>query len=346
MYGANVGQLGYLRVPATVNQAICGLCIDANIADSRYVFYALMQVRQGLIGQAAGAAQQNLNQNLIRTFRIPVPPIEVQHKIAATLFAYDDLIETNEHRIKLLEEMAQRVYHEWLVDFRYPGHETVLLVDSDLGLIPEGWAVSTLGDVCTRITDGAHQSPATAKAGMPMASVKDMTPRSLELSTCRLISQEDYEMLVRQNCRPRSGDVLVSKDGANFLKDVFPLFEDSVAVLLSSVAILQPSSKISSVLLSLSLREPANKDRLKGFVSGAAIPRVVLKDFKLHKLLLPARHIQRRFAEVCSPMVQQAVMLENCNRSLRATRDLLLPRLISGEIDVSDLDIAMPEAAA
>ena len=242
--------------------------------------------------------------------------------------------------------MAQRIYREWFVDFRYPGHEEVPLVDSPLGPIPEGWAVRTLGDVCMRITDGAHHSPATTETGMPMASVKDMTPRSLDLSTCRLISEEDYEALVRQDCRPRSGDVLVSKDGANFLKHVFPMFEDSVAVLLSSVAVLRPSDEISPVILSLTIREPANKARLKGFVSGAAIPRVVLKDFKLHRLVLPVRQIQEHFDESCGPIMRQAVTLEFINRHLRATRDLLLPRLISGEVDVADLDITMPEAAA
>jgi type I restriction enzyme, S subunit len=217
---------------------------------------------------------------------------------------------------------------------------------SELGPIPDGWAVRSLGDVCTRITDGSHYSPATTQTGMPMASVKDMTPRSLELSKSRLISEEDYEALVRQSCRPRSGDVLVSKDGANFLKHIFPTFEDSVAVLLSSVAVLRPSDAVSPIVLSLTLREPANKAQLKGFVSGAAIPRVVLKDFKRHSMVLPARQIQERFDELSGPMMRQAVTLEDINRRLRATRDLLLPRLIAGEINVTDLDIVVPEVAA
>jgi type I restriction enzyme S subunit len=179
-----------------------------------------------------------------------------------------------------------------------------------------------------------------------MASVKDLTPRSIDLAACRLISEEDYEALVRQDCRPQLGDVLISKDGANFLKHVFPMFEDSTAVLLSSVAVLRPSDAIGPVVLSLTLREPANKDRLRGFVSGAAIPRVVLKDFKLHRLVLPPENIQQQVDGYCGPMMRQAVALEAINRHLRTIRDLLLPRLISGEIDVTDLDIEVPEAAA
>lgn len=133
MYGANVGQLGYLRIASTVNQAICALCVDPLLADSRYVFYALMQERRELVSQAAGAAQQNLNQDLIRNFQIPLPQLPTQQKIAAILAAYDDLIENNNRRIKLLEEMAQRIYREWFVDFRYPGHEVVLNRDGNLG---------------------------------------------------------------------------------------------------------------------------------------------------------------------------------------------------------------------
>jgi type I restriction enzyme, S subunit len=276
-------------------------------------------------------------------FPIRVPPLSTQRKIAAILSAYDDLIENNNRRIQLLEQMAQRIYHEWFVDFRYPGHENIPLVESELGPIPLGWTVASLGQVCVRITDGAHHSPATTEAGMPMASVKDMTPRSLEMSTCRLIAAADYEALVRQDCRPRSRDVLVSKDGANFLKHVFPMFEDSLAVLLSSIAVLRPSAAISPVVLALTLRDPENKAQLKGFVSGAAIPRVVLKDFKRHRLVLPPRDIQELFEASGGMVMRHAVTLENSNRQLCATRDLLLPRLMSGEIDITDRNIAVPE---
>jgi len=317
--------------------------------DPYYLNYLLSgpKLRGWMESVSSGVTLPHLNMADIRSMELPLlPPLPTQRKVAAILSAYDALIENNNRRIKLLEEMAQRMYREWFVDFRYPGHENVPLVDSELGAIPRGWTVSTLGNVCARITDGAHHSPATTETGMPMASVKDMTPRSLELSTCRLISAEDYEALVRQDCRPRSGDVLVSKDGANFLKHVFPMFEDSVAVLLSSIAVLRPSNAISPVVLALTLRDPENKAQLKGFVSGVAIPRVVLKDFKLHRLVLPMRDTQERFEESSGAVMRQAVTLEYLNRRLRAARDLVLPHLISGEIDVTYLDIAMPDVAA
>lgn len=139
MYGANVGQLGILRKPATVNQAICGLVMNEQVANPEFVFYALLQTRKRLIAQAQGAAQQNLNQDAIRNFEIPLPPLKQQKKIASILSAYDVLIENNTRRIKILEEMAQSLYREWFINFRLPGHEKVKMVESPFGKIPKNW---------------------------------------------------------------------------------------------------------------------------------------------------------------------------------------------------------------
>jgi len=158
MYGANVGQLGWLRRPATVNQAVCGMVVDEAMADFRYVFYALLEGRSGLATQAQGAAQQNLNQALIRGFEIPLPPLPTQRKIAAILSAHDDLIENNTRRIAILEKMAQTIYREWFVHFRFPGHEQVAMVDSELGPIPEGWEVKQLEDICDLVVGQSPKS--------------------------------------------------------------------------------------------------------------------------------------------------------------------------------------------
>jgi type I restriction enzyme S subunit len=345
MYGANVGQLGLLGIPATVNQAVCGLCVNPSRAEPRYVFYALLKTRRDLVAQAAGAAQQNLNQELIRQFPIPLPPLATQRKIVAILSAYDDLMETNGRRIQTLEEMAKRIYREWFIDFRYPGHDNVSLVDSDLGPIPQGWEVRSLDEVCSRITDGAHASPPSTEVGMPMASVKDMTHLSLNIRGCRMISPEDYSTLCRQGCQPLAGDVLVSKDGAKYLDKVIPVYTCETVVLLSSIALLRPNRAITSDVLTAALKDANTKQRLKGHVSGAAIPRVVLKDFKIFRIVLPPVELQRRFDETGGTMRRAAATMENINRTLRATRDFLLPRVFSGEVAVDALDIDVRHAA-
>jgi type I restriction enzyme S subunit len=276
---------------------------------------------------------------------VPIPRLKIQNKISVVLSAYDDLIEKNDYRIKLLDEMAQRIDREWFVDFHYPGHEDVPLVESELGLIPTGWEVAALSTVCKRITDGAHASPATTSVGKPMASVKDMTPRRLALDKCRNISTEDYELLVRWDCQPLVNDVLVAKDGS-YLKHVFVVRESEDVAILSSIALLRPNDSIQPDVLALCLQRPETKERLKGFVSGAAIPRIVIKDFRTFPIVRPPDALQRGLVEQVEPLLLMALKLDEVTMNLRASRNLLLRGLISGEVDVTDLDIAMPEVAA
>ena len=189
MYGANVGQLGWLRVPATVNQAICGLVLDDQRADWRFVFYELLQHRVDLTVQAHGAAQQNLNQDLIRQFSIRLPPLPQQRRIAGILSAYDDLIENNQRRIQILETMARALYREWFVEFRFPGHEKIPRVASPLGDIPQGWEARTLGQIAREIrTDVARrlskmQRPETAVAEYPWTTAQLRCPTTSTTSS-------------------------------------------------------------------------------------------------------------------------------------------------------------------
>ncbi len=298
-------------------------------------------------GYITGAAQPKLSQANLRRIQIRVPGLPIQRKIAAILSAYDDLIENNLRRIKILEEMAQNLYREWFVKFRYPGHENVRFVDSPLGRIPERWEASVLGQVCSGITDGAHSSPRSVDRGKPMASVKDLTPYGITFETCRHISAADFERLVRMGCQPTAGDVLIAKDGASALDTVCLLDETPRVVLLSSVAILRPDiEKVLPCILHRHLAEEATRTNMKrAFVTGAAIPRVILKDFARAGIVVPPIRLQEYYSDRERAVAAEVRVLTAVNNVLRRTRDLLLPRLISGELDVSTLDIAIPEGA-
>lgn len=113
--------------------------------------------------------------------------------------------------------------------FRFPGHEKVRMVESEMGVVPEGWEVKKLEDVCLRITDGSHWSPTTVNEGYPMASVKDMNEWGFEISQCRKIAKEDYEELIRNDCKPLKGDVLIAKDG--MLKELFHIIQNKWKIL-------------------------------------------------------------------------------------------------------------------
>jgi type I restriction enzyme, S subunit len=280
--------------------------------------------------------RQRADVNVVKEISVPSPPLLTQRKIAAILSAYDDLIENNTQRIQILEEMAQTLYRHWFVDYKFPGHEDVQIVDSALSAKPKGWDIVTLETVCDLVTDGAHRSPLTINGnGFPMASVKDMTPWEININTCRTISEDDYHNLVKANCKPLVGDVLIAKDGS-YLKYIFVNQTEQDLVLLSSIAILRPNFLIQPHILSLYLKTPHVKARMSGYVSGVAIPRIVLKDFRQFPIVLPPKNIQDEFGYMVTPLFDLIYVLLKKNSILKAARDQLLPKLISGELDVSD----------
>jgi hypothetical protein len=211
-----------IRIPslaagALLNQNAVIIYPDERIY-KKYLYYLLKDNRfkDYIVGCAQGAASQaSITLEAIRNFTFTLPPLPTQRKIAAILSAYDDLIENNTRRIQILEEIAQAIYRHWFVDYQFPGYEDVQIVDSALSAKPKGWDIVTLETVCDLVTDGAHRSPLTINGnGFPMASVKDMTPWEININTCRTISEDDYHNLVKANCKPLVGDVLIAKDGS------------------------------------------------------------------------------------------------------------------------------------
>lgn len=301
-----------------------------------YVYYFLKTL--DLKQYNSGAGVPTLNRNHLDTLEIAIHDFQSQRKIASILSAYDDLIENNLRRIKILEEMAQALYREWFVKFRFPGHEKIRVVDSQLGKIPEGWEVVPLEDVCSRITDGAHRSPKTVDIGYPMASVKDMHDWGINVDTCRKISEEEFKNLVHNDCKMLKNDVLIAKDGS-YLKHCFVVEKDIDVSLLSSIAMLRPNERIRPHVLAMTLKDSNIKTRMKGYVSGAALPRIILKEFREFEIVLPPFDLQKEWAGYAEPMIELCLRLIKKNTTLRRTRDLLLPKLISGKLDVSDLDI-------
>ena len=180
------------------------------------------------------------------------------------------------------------------------------------------WPIITLGEVCLKITDGAHNSPKSVAVGKPMASVKDLTRFGVDLSEARHISQQDYETLVRQGCRPEVGDVLIAKDGNSALDTVCNIKRPLDAVLLSSVAILRPDQNVvDSDFLKFFLSSKETIDYLKSnFISGAAIPRIVLKDFKKAKIKLPPLETQKDISAILNSVDDKIELNRQINQTL------------------------------
>ena len=191
------------------------------------------------------------------------------------------------------------------------------------------WITTTLDEVCSLVTDGAHNSPRSVERGYYMASVKDFTEYGFDFSKCRKISKEDYEKLRRQGCVPQKEDVLVGKDGARYFEDIIIYRQDEQPALLSSIAILRVNrKKITPEFLYYTLKTPAiKKDVRDNYGSGSAIPRIVLKDFKRMPFSYPNIDEQQKITAVCSAIDEKIQVNNVINKNLLQQLHVLYLRL-------------------
>ncbi len=267
-------------------------------------------------GFNTGSAVPTLNRNHIHELEIKIPSLPEQKAIASVLSSLDDKIDLLHRQNKTLEAMAETLFRQWFIEGA-----------------KEDWEEVTLADVCTRITDGSHSSPASVEEGYPMASVKDMYDWSINQATCRKISKEDYEALVQADCKALQGDILIAKDGS-YLKHVFLLEESLDVVLLSSIAMLRPNGRYNPMLLTLFLKLDSTHESMQNIVTGAVIPRIVLKDFRKFPIQLPPKDLQDKAVEVIKPIFEKCWENNRQIQTLENLRDTLLPKLMSGEVIV------------
>ena len=323
MYGANVGQLGWLRKPATVNQAICGLVVDEQKADWRFVFYSLLLNRGDLTIQAQGAAQQNLNQDLIRQFCIELPPVPIQRRIAGILSAYDELIENSQRHIKILESMARALYREWFVHFRFPGHESVPRVPSPLGEIPQGWEVKRLEDVAALTMGLSPKGDSYNEDGEGIPLVNG----PVEFGE-RFTKQVKWTTAPTKLCK--DGDLVVCVRGSTTGKFVKSDGEYCLGRGVCGIS--------STYQCFVDLLFENELPSLLSQTGGSTFPSWTGPQLKSHPVVSPTPEVLLRFEALVKPMSARVLECSRKVDNLRRTRDLLLPRLLSGQVDVE----AMP----
>jgi type I restriction enzyme S subunit len=350
MYGANVGQLGWLRRAATVNQAICGLVVDDKKADWRFVFYSLLQNRGDLTVQAQGAAQQNLNQDLIRKFAVPLPPLQVQRQIAGILSAYDELIENSQRRIRILESMARALYREWFVDFRFPdfakassgspGHEKTKIVASPVGPIPQGWEVTTLRAVTTKIGSGATPrggKDAYKTEGIHLIRSLNVYDYSFEFEDLAFIDEQQAAEL--DNVTVEENDILLNITGASVARCALVLSYLLPARVNQHVAIIRADPvKVSPFYVLDAINSDQRKQQLLALAQGGATREALTKDTVSNfEIVLPPRPLMKHYDAIARGIHKQREVMLRQIQILRRTRDLLLPRLLSGGLSARNL---------
>lgn len=282
-------------------------------------------------------------------------PKQEQRRIASFLSAYDDLIENNTRRIAILEEMARRIYEEWFVRFRFPGHENVRMVESELGLVPEGWKHYPLGTLLEHhIGGGWGQEEASEEFSVPAyvirgTDIPDVRGGSLGRAPLRFHTPSNF-----RSRKLRAKDIVFEVSGGSKDQPVGRTVMVPAALLsrMQEPAICASfcrlvradASQILPELLHLHFeRIYANREIMQYQTQSTGISNFKFTVFLEKEMILkPTAEVQGRFADVLLPMLGLVERLGIKNANLRTTRDLLLPKLISGELDAS----AMPEAEA
>ena len=296
----------------------------ANIADDTYLLACLNNA--DIKPFVTGAAQPKLSQGNLRLIEIPLPPLPIQQRIAGILSAYDELIENSQRRIKLLEAMARALYREWFVHFRFPGHENHPRIPSPLGEIPQGWEVKKLKDVC-RLTMG--QSPKSEfynEAGDGVAFHQGVTDFGDRFPSDRLFCTADGRIA-------EAGDILFSVRA--------PVGRMNIAnkkILLGRGLSAIRHNQGCQAFLWEQLKNRFTEVDMMG--NGSIFASVTKDDMQGIELLCPSPPLIEVVTKHFDPVHSEIAALGQQIQTLRSTRDLLLPRLLSGQIDVKTIPYA------
>ncbi len=301
---ANIAETAILKIQACFPDSVIGFIPHEKISDVRFVKYLFDAIlKKKFESYSKGSTQDNLSQEKILSLKFFVPAFEVQQKIGDILSAYDDLIENNRRRIQLLEESARMLYKEWFVRLRFPGHEHVKVVDG----VPEGWETVFLGDVL--LLQRGFDLPAQQRK-------KGKYPVCASNGICGY--HNEYKVTGPGVVTGRSGSLgLVSLVAENF----WPL---------NTVLWVKEYKKTTPYHANFLLESLS----LARFNGGAAVPTLNRNDVHALKILFPPNWMIKEFSKVAQSFFLQQISLKRQNHKLAQARDLLLPKLMSGEVTV------------
>jgi type I restriction enzyme S subunit len=327
---ANIAESAILGVRGCFPDSVVGFIPDPTKADVRFVKYYMDTLKLQMQSISRGTTQDNLSVDKLLTFDFLTPPIPVQQRIAGILSAYDELIENSQRRIKILEAMARGLYREWFVHFRFPGHENHPRVALALGEIPQGWKVRKIGELIQFKSGFAFKSGTfTADGEHRLVTIKNVQDGSFNPeSDSRMDALPER---LPPYCVLEDGDILLSLTGN--VGRVCLVF-DGPFLLNQRVAKLVPVSAPDRALTYCMFRDPEMRTRLELLSNGVAQQNLSPVLASQMEFVCPPRHLLLQFSSLAEPILNSVVGLHTKIQNLRRTRDLLLPRLLSGQINV------------
>ena len=302
---ANIADTGILAIPACFPDSVLGFRAYDDISDVRFVKYCFDILQKDCKQISQGTAQDNLSWEKLSTIKFPCPPIEVQRKIADVLSAYDDLIENNRKQIKLLEESAQRLYKEWFIDLRFPGHETTPIIDG----IPEGWEKKKIEDVCPIMT-GKRDANFGCSSGQYLFFTCSQEP----------IKSASYSFDTSAVILAGNGDFNVK-----LYRGKFEAYQRTY--------VLSPENLDMIFLLYGTVQ--TNMRELTQKASGSTIKFLTRGMIANIEIIVPHDNLLTQYNNMSNAIQTKIEMLKKSVQSAIEIRDRLLPKLMTGELEVS-----------
>lgn len=295
---------------------------NKELVNPDFLTYFLLAPEQqyGLLGTANGATVSHVNIPTIRGLKINLPPLQVQSRIAEIISSYDDLIENNQKQIKLLEEAAQRLYKEWFIDLRFPGYENVKIVDG----VPEGWKKVFLGGICTLKKDAVPAG--RISTGTPYIGLEHM-PR---VDFC-LSSWGSADDVISNKFRYAEDDIIFGKIRPYFHKVGFALNNGVVS---TDSFVMKANDGIWGLLLMTVFDRAFVDYTYQTCKEGSKMPRADWNQMEKYPVLIPSEKIRQEFEKFIWNITRQVKTLALQNHALTEARDQVLPKLMSGEIEV------------
>ena len=297
-------------------------------ADARFTYYLTSSdavVLPAINSMTGASGRQRADKRFIQRLKLNLPDLPTQERIADILSAYDDLIEANNRRIELLEQTAQELYKEWFVRFRFPGYENAKFEDG----IPEGWAIKRMNEFCY-VTDGTHDTPKPVDVGVPLVTGRCISSGFVDFDAAYNISETDH-VGIKKRSGLKSGDILFSNIGTVGNCCVVD-YNREFSV--KNVIIFKPETMRDTAYLYYWMTSSTMQEIFGTQTNGASQQFVGLTFMRRYKLLVPKDDILEAFAEKVSPIVEQKRLLHQKNLNLAVQRDMLLPRLMSGKLEV------------
>lgn len=305
------------------------LVVKANkTVDSKFLYYVLSDNNffNYSTVTSKGTKMPRGSKNAIMKYWVPDLDRPTQKKFADILSSYDELIKANNERIELLEQAAQELYKEWFVRFRFPGHENAKFEDG----IPEGWEIKRMNEFCY-LTDGTHDTPKPVDVGVPLVTGRCISSGFVDFDAAYNISEADHEG-IKKRSGLKSGDILFSNIGTVGNCCIVD-YDREFSV--KNVIIFKPETMRDTAYLYYWMTSSTIQEIFGAQTNGASQQFVGLTFMRRYKLLVPKDDILEAFADKVLPIVEQKRLLHQKNLNLVAQRDMLLPRLMSGKLEVN-----------